>query len=101
MVEDGLLAVDATLKESFDLVLMDIEMPRMGGIEAVRKIRESGAGEVPVVALTAHASGTILDACLEAGMSDILTKPIKAKVLNAMIRKHCRPRNPIDLSRRS
>lgn len=77
-VENGLEAVDACTKEHFDLILMDIQMPIMDGLEATRKIRKlSGYEAVPIIGITA---GNVLgerEKSLEAGMNDFLTKPIK------------------------
>jgi two-component system, sensor histidine kinase len=74
---DGQEALDAHM-ESFDLVLMDINMPRLGGIEATRMFRETEAEghRVPIVALTADAMPEQIDACLAAGMDAHLSKPI-------------------------
>jgi PAS domain S-box-containing protein len=72
---------------SFDLVLMDIQMPEMDGYEATRRIRAI-APALPVVGLTAHALAEEREKCLEAGMVDQLTKPIDVDALVAMVGKH-------------
>ena len=72
IVGDGAAAVEAVGRERFDLVLMDVHMPEMDGLEAVRRIRAAEAGtgrRVPVVALTASALKGDLDACREAGFT--------------------------------
>lgn len=78
-VEDGLQAVAAVERESFDLVLMDGSMPGLDGFEATRAIRareaETGRPRLPIVALTAHVVGTAADAWREAGMDDVVHKP--------------------------
>jgi signal transduction histidine kinase/CheY-like chemotaxis protein len=73
----GTAAVRLTMRESFDLILMDCEMPEMDGFDAARCIREreQGSKRTPIVALTAHALADIRRKCLEAGMDDFLTKP--------------------------
>ena len=69
-----------------DLILMDIHLPGMGGLEATRRIREMReAGSVPIIALTAFAMLEDRQKCLEAGANDYLPKPFRLKELNKMI----------------
>lgn len=78
-VWNGLAVVEATQAKSFDLVLMDVQMPELDGLEATRKIRlreKNAGGHVFVVAMTANAMKSDQDLCLEAGMDDFLCKPI-------------------------
>ena len=85
---NGRAAVDATRRERFDVILMDLQMPEMDGFEAVAVIRamecESG-GRTPVVALTAHALKEDHDRCLAAGMDHFLTKPLDANRLAVVL----------------
>jgi CheY-like chemotaxis protein len=89
VVGNGLEAVDAVRKRSFDLVFMDVQMPELDGLEATRRIRsmQSAARQSPVriVALTAHAMKSDRDQCLAAGMSDYLSKPIVPAELDAIL----------------
>lgn len=88
LVDDGQAALDRLMEESFDLVLMDLEMPVMGGIEAVQLLREREAElgrHTPVVALTAQAMQGDRETCLAAGMDDYLSKPLDMSSLLRVI----------------
>ncbi len=81
-VLDGALAVEAWQNNSYDLVLMDVQMPVMDGFDATVQIRqeEEGTGNhIPIIALTAHALEGYRELCLEKGMDDFLTKPINPR----------------------
>lgn len=83
---DGVEAVEKVLSEHFDLVLMDIKMPRMDGLEATREIRKTNR-EVPIIALTAHAFNSDKEAAIAAGCNDVLVKPIDRNVLTGTLRR--------------
>lgn len=90
IVADGLCAVDASQSAHFDLILMDLMMPNLNGIEATHRIR-SGDGpcsQVPIVAFSAAAFGTDRAAAIDAGMSDFLEKPARLASLRAALAKH-------------
>ncbi|HUP21609.1 MAG TPA: response regulator, partial [Thermoanaerobaculia bacterium] len=81
MVGDGKAAVAAVANGTYDVALLDLELPGLGGIDAARQIREAEAGSrrrLQLVALTGHASAAVRQRCLEAGMDDFLVKPITA-----------------------
>lgn len=84
-VANGAEALEALSQIAYDLVLMDVQMPQMDGLEASRRIRAGESGElikeVPIVALTAHARPEDRSECLQAGMTDYLSKPLVPKVL--------------------
>ncbi len=89
-VENGKEAVKRVLNgiDRYDLVLMDLQMPEMDGYEATRIIRrEVTSGELPVIALTAHAIVGEREKCLDAGMNDYLTKPIDVSALFQMLER--------------
>ena len=82
--EDGLEAVNMVKNETYDLVLMDLQMPNMNGFEATKQIRTklpSNKRNIPIVAMTAHVVDGIAKKCLEVGMNDCLSKPIKTELL--------------------
>jgi len=84
IVENGEMAVAALELEAFDVVLMDVQMPVMGGLEATAAIRQreiQRGTHVPIIALTAHAMKEDRARCLEAGMDEYLSKPIHAQQL--------------------
>jgi len=73
--------------EGYDLILMDIQMPEMDGKEAARLIREKGFTEVPIIALTAASMKGDREKCMEAGMNDYISKPIKKETIFEVIKK--------------
>ncbi len=87
-VENGRQALLALERERFDMVVMDVQMPDLDGLEATRLLRQREAGEgghTPVIGLTAHAMKGDREKCLEAGMDDYLPKPIRPALLYAVI----------------
>jgi PAS domain S-box-containing protein len=76
-VENGAKALEAVQQESYDLVLMDCEMPEMDGFEATRRIRGSPQAGIPIIAVTADAMPADQNQCLRAGMNDYLAKPVE------------------------
>jgi signal transduction histidine kinase/CheY-like chemotaxis protein len=83
---DGIEGVDMAMNNSYDAVLMDIQMPRMDGHEASKTLRSNGYRK-PVVALTAHAQKEARDLCINSGFSDFLTKPIQQDVIISTLAK--------------
>jgi two-component system, sensor histidine kinase and response regulator len=87
---NGKKALEALEKESYDAVLMDVQMPEMNGWEATRVIREkekAAGGRIPIIAVTAHAMKGDDERCYAAGMDDYLTKPIRTEDLMAVLDK--------------
>ena len=90
-VKDGAEAVARNAAERFDLILMDLSMPVMDGFATTALIRQRGAAtaRVPIVALTAHDAANYRDACLTAGMDDMLTKPYTLEECAQVVRRFC------------
>ncbi len=92
---NGLEAVAAVRDDEFQLVLMDIQMPEMDGLEATRVIRDLEAEQerrrLPIIALTAHALEEERERCLGAGMDDFLAKPFRAEELLGLLERWTRP----------
>ena len=85
---DGLEAVEKSAQRAYDLILMDLQMPRMGGLEATRIIREREAAQglhTPIVAMTADAMVEDQQKCLDAGMDEHITKPLVLARLRAVL----------------
>ncbi|MAN74736.1 MAG: hypothetical protein CME84_11700 [Henriciella sp.] len=81
-VVDGAAAIDAALASDFDLILMDMSMPNIDGLEATRILRERGYDK-PIIAMTAHALKEDRDAAIGIGMNSYLTKPVRPQALRA------------------
>ena len=90
VVGNGVDAVKAVKSRAYDLVLMDIQMPELDGLEATRQIRaweRRHGGHVPIVAMTAHAMKGDREKCLRAGMDEYLSKPVRGPQLFEMIQR--------------
>jgi signal transduction histidine kinase/DNA-binding response OmpR family regulator len=90
VAESGAEAISKSSESTFDLILMDIQMPEMDGLEATASIRESekSTGDhIPIVAMTAHAMQGDRERCLNAGMDDYISKPIRKKELLRILEK--------------
>ncbi|MGQ0711935.1 MAG: response regulator [Rhodoferax sp.] len=104
VAENGQVALESVLgaqqaQRGYDLVLMDMQMPVMDGLSATRCIRATLSADVlPIVAMTANALQADRDACLEAGMDDVVTKPIEPDALWAALARHIRLRDGLGQS---
>ncbi|TLU88382.1 MAG: response regulator [Chlorobium sp.] len=91
VVANGLEAIRALETMPYDLVIMDVQMPEMDGLEATRTIRNPQSGvlnhRIPVIALTAHAMQGDREVCLQAGMNDYVSKPIDSRILAETLKK--------------
>jgi CheY-like chemotaxis protein len=87
-VDNGREALEAFSRERFDIILMDVHMPEVDGIEATRQIRRleaTASGHIPIIAMTASAMKEDREACLKAGMDAYMSKPICAEELLATL----------------
>jgi len=90
LARNGCEAIRLLEKESFDCILMDIQMPEMDGVETaaqIRRMHRDGAEAIPIIAVTAHAMKGDRERFLEAGMDDYLTKPVEARVLSQTLQR--------------
>jgi signal transduction histidine kinase/CheY-like chemotaxis protein len=89
VVNDGREALQALATQRYDAVLMDCQMPDVDGYQATRELRrrEDGVRHTPVIAMTAHAMTGDRERCLDAGMDDYLTKPVRSQTLIAMLER--------------
>ncbi|EJL6377507.1 response regulator [Vibrio cholerae] len=91
IAENGLQAVELLEKNHvFDLVLMDISMPIMDGIAATKILRDKHI-DIPIIALTAHTAGSDKQNCIDAGMNDIVLKPIRSKDIMEVVKRFLNP----------
>ncbi len=88
VANNGLEALQALEKQSFDVVLMDVQMPVLDGFQATALVREregAGGSRVPIIAMTAHAMQGDRERCLAAGMDAYVSKPVHLQQLSAAI----------------
>ncbi len=90
IADNGREAVDkfSSSPDSFDIIFMDIQMPGMDGVEATKEIRRHGYASIPIIALTAHAMKGDREKCIEAGMDDYITKPVKRETVFEILEKY-------------
>lgn len=96
---NGEEAINALKESSFDIVLMDCQMPKLDGIEATKVIRkmEGDMSKIPVIAVTAHAGSEDRMKCLDAGMSDYISKPFTKGILNEVLSKWIKTNQSVTL----
>jgi two-component system, sensor histidine kinase and response regulator len=86
-VENGVLAIAAAREKEYDLILMDVQMPEMDGLEATRYVRRQSGKQPVIVALTANAMRGDREDCLNAGMDDYISKPVRLDELMRLLKK--------------
>lgn len=86
---DGLEVLKALQSHHYDVVLMDVQMPEMDGLEATRSIRRMPGRQPYIIAMTAHAMKGDREECLGAGMNDYVSKPVRIEELNAALQRSC------------
>lgn len=95
IVDDGYAALVAIERETFDLILMDINMPLINGFETTRKIREKGIN-IPIIALTAFDKEEVTEEAISAGMNDIMVKPFEPSKLFQVIHNQVKNKESVD-----
>jgi len=100
IANNGREALEALAQRQFDVILMDVQMPEMGGFEATGAIREgerATGAHVPIIAMTAHAMKGDRERCLAAGMDEYLTKPLDSRQLCTLVEHMAAGREPVAL----
>jgi PAS domain S-box-containing protein len=87
VADDGRIALEKLKSKNYDIVLMDLQMPEMNGIEATEFIRNNLKSDIPIIALTADVTTINLEKCREMGMNDYISKPVDDKLLYGKIQK--------------
>lgn len=98
LVSNGCEVVELIKRESFSVILMDIQMPEMDGYTATNIIRNELRNTIPIIAMTAHAMVGEKEKCLQLGMNDYVSKPIKETVLYNMIARHAQHVSDIEVA---
>ena len=87
MANNGIEAIEAAEQNSYDIILMDVQMPEMDGLEATELIRKQNIKQPVIIALTANTMQGDQEECLKAGMNDYISKPVKLEKLVALLEK--------------
>ena len=98
IAENGKAALRMLEEQTFDVMLMDVQMPVMGGFEATARIREKEkrtGRHIPIIAMTAHAMSGDRERCLDAGMDDYLSKPVAASTLLDLVSRYGAKADPL------
>jgi PAS domain S-box-containing protein len=85
IADNGLIAIEKLQSKSYDIILMDLQMPEMNGFEATEYIRNTMNSKIPIIALTADVTTTDLARCTEVGMNDYIAKPVNERILYSKI----------------
>ena len=88
LVENGEEVIEAAKKQNYDLILMDVQMPKVDGITATKLIRKDIDSKVPIIAMTAYVLPGEKEKCKEAGMNDYLSKPLDEREVISMLKKY-------------
>jgi CheY-like chemotaxis protein len=88
VADNGKIAIDKMQNNTYDIILMDLQMPEMNGFEATSYIREVLKSKIPIIALTADVTTADVEKCKAVGMNDYISKPIDEKLLISKINKH-------------
>ncbi|OVE56272.1 PAS domain-containing hybrid sensor histidine kinase/response regulator [Chryseobacterium mucoviscidosis] len=96
--DNGKMAVDILSKQQFDIILMDIQMPELDGIEATKILRQEFRLGTPIIALTANAFKTEIDNCIAAGMNSYITKPFDEDELLKIIYKNIKMQSNLEIN---
>jgi PAS domain S-box-containing protein len=84
---NGQEAIDKIATHNYNMVIMDLQMPVLGGLEATKKIREELKSNVPIIAMTAYSNEEIYKECIDAGMNDVVKKPFKKSILRSTLQR--------------
>jgi CheY-like chemotaxis protein len=93
VTENGRECVNAALKNSYDLLITDIDMPELNGIECTTQIRQAGI-EFPIIAITATVSDSVREQCIKGGMNAFLGKPINFPELQRLVQEIATQKTP-------
>ena len=86
IVENGMQVIEALKTKNYNVILMDVQMPEMGGFEATQQIRQMPIEQPYIIAMTANSMSGDRDKCLKAGMDEYISKPMRLKVITDILK---------------